>query len=1761
MRQRLFFALFFLSLPSFFCTALLAEKDYGIGVLRQLTNLTPFPASFYASRGLAGLSVQSIAQMPPGTLVRIQSRSPSFPTGPYFTIKKGETFPSLVIANANEDTQAGSLFTVARYRDIKGTYWLSLRLKNDGDLANDLCMTSEGDNSSVVFNTFSYNTDSAQSSHWLIEGDEQSGYFLKSRATGGYLQPVPEQIGGDLLAKYASQGAIVQIRSHKNGLYYKPVPFGKAPKKADKQEYILLAVGKKDDPQTQFRVTVMPEKKKKLKGDELEPAALPSGVATPAASKEAGSPATSSYAQSTAQASYAALNSSPADSSSASILPENYAINFSCVDPAFQNKPVVFIEDKKLLMLTDKFKIDKEDYYWKLRDFDEELVRKTEDEIGKPVGLKCYLESAGKEGIFLTAMPLADAKKFGASEKNLSGQDTTSLVGVTTTRIYKEGTVLPDKKKDKKNVLPFAKKGAASTQEDQGVEDQRVTVELVHESLQVDAIARTGLFDSSFSKKDDLGRLMIEMVALPIPPADFEPIGRVQAIGVDGKEDEACCVNNRGVLFLKEAEDSYKPSSVQGLPTVDSPFGHAKQPVLKASIGRDGTLVAITGEYNPVKQGHSLFAFDRSAATWRRMPGYFKHVSVADAGNIVALDEQGNMFEYKGLPASFKKQKSAAVVTAKASTPSPVSAPAVDQVKKTVAPTKKQALPPTTSPAAEKDEETTDQEDAADAPEDSSGKQSADIEKVDSNTMDDPVVPVAEVAGAWNALPSLPTGTPMDLSIGIDGTTWALSRDLKLYLLDRKNKGWIQPAPDMQALKISVYNKNTVALLHPSGSVYRLAPKSEGQSWTEIRGSLYEMCLLDENRALGIGGSAAELGLQLLKGSLGYETEIEPESSFDTRPYRLPPRAGGREIKGGETKNMSDFGFAQGVEFSRSPEVRGFGYELIPGFSSGFLLEVGSLWGQGFAWLKESLPSPGQATIVFRARATNYGDLHVIFGEGPATSYLYRVIFGGLKNTKSAVLKKGEDVMAPPVSVDKDSRAQVAAGRFEQYWVSVKNGFFMVGKGVPGQNIFISSPDPTPPKTSNGASRINNIGFSSFTSDSDTSCEITEVMVMPPLNFVGKKRTLWQQTSPIKPGKGTISWLKDMPFRPRDKGALVCKAKGEGAFSIHFATAAQDKYDGYEVFLSSKGPVFTAIYRNSGGVKSLVYENRHFSAPFQAGVESLYWISFNQGLIAVGYGDYVKNPVPIAVWQDYPEKMVRNISLAGISGGDTSPQISSTVLARPVKVDFEDPLASYSAEQDRYKFKSEVAVVTPFRYQLDQVFQGLQVKDMIAGTSYQLGATAEQGRTYPYRMNLQPDSTPSLQLLDAGKESSEKMTLKKQVSILQATADITTQVAGAVALAGPIGMAASLILGATAVGTGIAAAAQRAKLEQYRDPQSYVMTENYQLRQQTQAGDTSEMSQQLQQAIGELSKADMLNTGTPDGFVALLQTYQNVVFLADNFVVANSSFVKKKLVNGIDDLYNSYKNQPTSELSKLLRLLISAYDNFYITNVSSAEDMQNKALWHSYMNTLVSTIVAEKNDSPEGIILSRLRGEFVWLVDKKLPAPNKGCLIFDAQGTSDIAFCFGATPTAVKNTDMELYAVHIGGDNNTVTRLYNDENGPPVVEVTAKQKPEAMCPGAHNFKTFWCNIDRLKVPLAQGGTREVAEIMVGQGEINEANIIFVWYDPYPVPDISYVGLGAWSTPVTFKNIFVGPSIKKEEPQAPATTVKKKTTVKKESSTA
>jgi hypothetical protein len=547
----------------------------------------------------------------------------------------------------------------------------------------------------------------------------------------------------------------------------------------------------------------------------------------------------------------------------------------------------------------------------------------------------------------------------------------------------------------------------------------------------------------------------------------------------------------------------------------------------------------------------------------------------------------------------------------------------------------------------------------------------------------------------------------------------------------------------------------------------------------------------------------------------------------------------------------------------KRPEFKGFGEQKIEGFAEEMVVSVGPLYSQGFAWLEQSLSTPGQGTITFRALADE-GDVTVCFSDSVAPHTVYRVVYGAAGNTKTIIYKN--NIPVQEISNEQNENARITPGMIEKCWVSLNNGFIIVGKGDPGSIILMAWQDPNPPKG------IERVGFSTY----KAAVKYTDVQKLDdPIIIVAPQAPYVADSASAQVGTNeSPAWYK-LPLSPADVGTLVFQATGDEEANL---ILANDQNEGYIISFGANGNTCTKILDlKKGGELYGVYSTVEAMTP-SAVTESLATSvepvtaqsSIAQSSTALAVATSGTAPMAavapladktvqasgtdkvIAVSTPQPKpvvaKLVPTIKTASLSSlaildkgkpnkfwvsyyngriilgkgeigknpfciyiDDDAPKgvskiafsgkaaIKNLEIWPEVALNFDTDSSEYASQKEFSAFKGVLNIISPYSYSISQKGPTVVFKDKLTGMQWNMAGTPDPDAEYHFTVDVESTGVPNVKLLFQD-PSAESIKLQTMVTMFQAQSDASMRISQNIAYAtGPDPLSSLIAIGVSSI--------------------------------------------------------------------------------------------------------------------------------------------------------------------------------------------------------------------------------------------------------------------------------------------------------------------------------------------------------------------------
>ncbi len=801
----------------------------------------------------------------------------------------------------------------------------------------------------------------------------------------------------------------------------------------------------------------------------------------------------------------------------------------------------------------------------------------------------------------------------------------------------------------------------------------------------------------------------------------------------------------------------------------------------------------------------------------------------------------------------------------------------------------------------------------------------------------------------------------------------------------------------------------------------------------------------------------------------------------------------------------------------KRPEFAGFfqaGQAENPvNYGPGKIITVSPLSSKGFVWFEKTLQTSWYGTIIFRALAEQ-GDVQICFSDAVEPRTVYRVVFGAAGNTKTIIYKN--DSVVQEIDSDQQESARIVPGMIERLWVSLNNGFMIVGKGDPGSNIIMAWQDPSP------TPNVKLVGFSTYKS----TVKYTDVqMIDNPIAIIAPSKFYVSDTKTVQVGTVNSPAWHRLPLSPPSTGTIVFQATGSEDATL---VLANDKNEGYAIEFGADGNTTAKILDLQSQNELCKIDAKNLSiAKLDVGKPNKFWVSFYRGLIILGKGEIGKNTFCMYVDADVPDE----ISKIGFAGKST---IQNLEIWPEVKIGFDQNVSEYVNRGQSPLVKGKLDIIVPFDYTIYQ--DGLMVvfKDRITGMPTTVASTEDPGKIYHFSLDIALDGTPSL---IAGKNSKtpEKIALETTVKVLEQVRDMAFFMSQQAAYGTGPETISSLAALAACAGFGVAGVAAAAvkdamqiKLnEMDAFAKRQVNTERV-MRAASSASTVSDEAKQDRQefeaklkAIFSALPANIAKLDLVDQLDYTTKLWNDALrFITDAYVVEDQGS-KKSVISGLTELNTAVKNLGLSDVSssvyrRMINILIKAYNNSYLTSFGDLMDEKTRSNWYLWINDLAKEFFSSEKFIKQGIEIN-FKGEYLWF-PTSLPQLGSGSVTFEATANSNIFVCFSENAIQTSEALKRIYEIAIGKWDNKSTAIHRESLGDPVIEFDHVKIPE-LSPDPMTFKKYWINIDK-------------GVISGGVGDLGQ-NKLWEWKDPYPPVGVKWVGFSNWLSAVNIKNIKVG----------------------------
>ncbi len=1029
---------------------------------------------------------------------------------------------------------------------------------------------------------------------------------------------------------------------------------------------------------------------------------------------------------------------------------------------------------------------------------------------------------------------------------------------------------------------------------------------------------------------------------------------------------------------------------------------------------------------------------------------------------------------------------------------------------------------------------------------------------------------------------SPPDAIISSVSVSDSGEVWATDTNGKVWR-KKDQKSWETVNCPAEMRSIAVRNKHDAWGTSKNYDIFHW----DGKTWKQVPGKL-------DYVSVGSGVTVTKI-----EGKKGVR-EIETASTImpDGKPaqpneaarikFELVKLGMGGGVPPGATPSFIK------IPVAKNPQVLGFAKETIENVDASTLFKVNPLLTRGIAWLEASFRPAGRTSISFLARPKDTGDVQVVFGQDISPNYTWRIIIGGWKNTKSAIIKRryeGDQVIDDvvcEVTKEQNPLAATFPGNFTPYWVSIDNGFILVGMGELGENVFLAWRDPQPPTD------VIQVGFGSY----KQPVEYTQIQMGPPVITHQPQRVFFptkasQASKPItaSPAPNSFAW-SPYPFRTADDGSIGFEIQGQDQAVIALGQDATNGTQHYAITFgdhNAKKQRGLSIKRWDSQTATYKYlyflkEEAYPAIALQQGQFKKFWISFYNGQIIVGQNELGQNP--LLVCQDLGP--LTSIDAVGFGAfGKTPMQVRNIEITPALSIGTEKKFEAYKRVKESIDFKGSIVIILPFEYKFAQDGQSVKLEDAVNNRTYYPGATPQQGALYSFMFTVLPNGAPKMDwtkapenpqelkfqkemvkmdatmalkqaqadairqsgVIDRSIKEAEAAKTEAKIGVARMTADAGAEAGAKLTAAGPIGAAVGIgISTASTIGFGITAGllGSKAANQQFKGAELEAQAQRKALDKEAEA---AQLAFQKQIAEGQANFAFRSH----DSYVYVDQPERPE--LGGASIPQEAIDNKQELV----ELLNQADAVSTKDIDTLLNLcqnMIFKINHFYVISENDVKQrlfrdfeklIKEGKQTTGYATDIVSLLFSAYNNSflvneanPDEAVKKA-----VWLRNINYFAgrflKNKECEINSYFGE------YVWLPDELPQPGIGTVSLELSGTNDFFICFANDIR--QKIRNTDKEIYEIVLGGWDNnkaairIKSLGKSVKELTYdenPAVALNPNKFEKywinvnnglITIGQGEPGQ-NPFLSWQDPYPIKNLRYIGLSSWNAPVSVRNITI-----------------------------
>lgn len=844
--------------------------------------------------------------------------------------------------------------------------------------------------------------------------------------------------------------------------------------------------------------------------------------------------------------------------------------------------------------------------------------------------------------------------------------------------------------------------------------------------------------------------------------------------------------------------------------------------------------------------------------------------------------------------------------------------------------------------------------------------------------------------------------------------------------------------------------------------------------------------------------------LQLLR------TGFPQGASFDQDSQQLKDIEYVVQVISQEDKNSlppkADYWFDSPLTLlNQQPIFEGIIESKIDQFDPGSIINLPTLEEKGVVWNTQLANIPDQWSCVVQCKPQDSGNLQFWLSNTFSPHYIIKLIVGDGENSSWRVLQKlnlsVDDVEIVSVTKAQDPDQVLPPGNFCPVWLSYNHGKLFAGRGTQiGKQLVLAA---------NCASGLNidRVGFSG----KGDPVSFSQIVMGP----------AWQ---PVMDGPDYASMDVGV-----DGKAPRLRQVGAGVW--HLQVTHRKKTVANFILQNAKQEDLVKLQWDfvQGQIRAFIW-SRVASNWRQVGS----WVAQQ---LKIDQGNSKKLDINLSAqgsWLqvgDDDEIWLANLFYSTMQLADAAFLVVDDSCKGKVRV---GPPAVWQMVQPNLNVQTQAKLdallpapstgllfFRPFRYQVLQHQNQLMFIDQLNHNTVLAGQVKGKGTDYTMMFSIEDTGLPKMRWLWEP-ENSDLLKLNVAKAIVSATSEALTMTAMHTSGVGAVGNLIGTGVGMALLGTSIPLAYVAGMLQ---NKTIGLLPKSLQADQANADVkiDWPNWQQTLQRSaqVNRDKVESLLSQGTHwVGQTMEKWNYSAAIFLqvldlVNQPYVIKDRFLKDKIFNGLDDLYQTQQELHSdgkidTSWQQMQTILTKAITNPYLLNLQQEADLYRRQQWLGYVAGLIEKRLNNKFKAQ----IPALYGEALWL-SSQMPKPGNGLITLALKGSNDAMLMISAQAGQTWGGQQDLYQIIFGANNNQGSRICLQD----VTVAAAESDDASLLLSDVEFLKYWVNL-------------KDGKLSVGYGEPSLETMVYSWTDPYAKMQEICVGISSWDSPITLKEVQV-----------------------------